>query len=175
MSDKFDKYDDILDEADLNGDGKIDDTEMLDLFDLLEEQTDAAGRRRFSSAKSPRRNNRDPYDDERRLFSPVKSSRPDDDEDDDREFDDDEEDEEEIELERDRSLDAKLGKYSQKIDEMIAELQKLRDAEEKFIDEGYETYGDTDRYEQAEENVNRLDDAISDLNDASFSIRMAGM
>ena len=105
----------------------------------------------------------------------MKSSRPDDDEDDDREFDDDEEDEEEIELERDRSLDAKLGKYSQKIDEMIAELQKLRDAEEKFIDEGYETYGDTDRYEQAEENVNRLDDAISDLNDASFSIRMAGM
>ncbi len=86
---------------------------------------------------------------------------------------DDDEDEDEIELDRDDSLDAKLRKYQQRIDAMIDELHRILDAEEEFVDDGYDKYGETDRYEQAENNVSNLEDAISNLEDASFSLGMA--
>ena len=180
MYDDEDRIGDITDEADLNGNGRIDDNERWDFFDLLEEENDAAGRRSSSSARSSRHSDNSEYDDdfdftERMRFSSAKSSDPDDDDDDYDEDDEDDEDEEEIELDRDDSLDAKLLGYRQKIDQMITELQRILDAEEEFVDEGCEKYGDTDRYEQAEENVNYLEDAISDLEDASFSIGMAAI
>ncbi len=174
-----DKIGDIIDEADLNGNGEIDVNERWDFFDLLEEEIDAAGRRSSSSARSSLRSNKtyDDYSDvtERGRFSSAKSSYPDDDDDDDYDDYDEDEDEEEIELDRDGSLDAKLLKYRTKIDEIIKELQQILDEEERFVEEGSDKYGDTDRYEQAEENVNYLDDAISDLEDASFCIEMAAI
>ena len=59
-------------------------------------------------------------------------------------------------------------------DAMIEELQQILDGEEEFVDDGYDKYGDTDRYEQAENIVNNLGDAISDLENASFSLGMSG-
>ena len=94
--------------------------------------------------------------------------------DDDEEEEDDFEDDEEIELDRDYSLDARLQEYQHKIDALIDELQEILDAEEEFVDDGYDKYGETDRYEQAENIVNNLGDAISSLEDASFNINMAG-
>ena len=52
-----DELEDLWDEADLNGDGKIDDKEQWSFFDLLEEEMDAADRRRSASARPSRRDN----------------------------------------------------------------------------------------------------------------------
>ena len=144
--------------ADFNADGKVDDFE-LGLFHHMMDEEDKAiseGKGFFGSASS------------RVSFSVTFGSDDDDDEDED-EFDDDEE----IELDRDDSLDAKLQEYQQRIDAMIEELRQILDAEEEFVDDAYDKYGETDRYEQAENNVSNLEDAISNLEDASSNLGMA--
>ena len=144
---------------DFNGDGQVDIFESGLFFHMMQEEDEA-----ISKGKG--------------LFGSVSSSisidfGSDDDEDEEDDFEDDED--EVVELDRDYSLDARLREYQHKIDALIDELQEILDEEEEFVDDGYDKYGETDRYEQAENIVNYLSDAISDLENASFSIGMAAI
>ena len=143
---------------DFNGDGQVDIFESGLFFHMMQEEDEA-----ISKGKG--------------LFGSVSSSisidfGSDDDEDEEDDFEDDED--EVVELDRDYSLDATLQEYQHKIDALIDELQQILDEEEEFVDDGYDKYGETDRYEQAENIVNNLGDAISSLEDASFNLGMAG-
>ena len=152
------KENEYIPRADYDLDGKVDDFEMgLFLHEMEEEdKAIAEGKAFFGSASS------------QVSFAVTIDSDEEDDE-----AEDEFEDEEEIELDRDYSLDAKLQEYQQRIDAMIDELHQILDAEEEFVDDGYDKYGETDRYEQAENNVSNLEETISNLEDASFNLGMA--
>ena len=146
---------------DFNGDGQVDIFESGLFFHMMQEEDEAIskgkglfGSKSVSSSIS------------------ITFGSDDDDEDEEDDFEDDED--EVVELDRDYSLDAKLQEYQHRIDALIDELQEILDAEEEFVDDGYDKYGETDRYEQAENIVSNLGDAISSLEDASFNINMAG-
>lgn len=167
-----DELEDLMDEADLNGDGRIDDKEQWSFFDVLEEEMDAAKRRRSASARPSHRDNakKRPGITERRGFFSAISLDPDDDDEADY-YDEDEF----VVMDRDHALDAKLKEYRRRIDEIVNELQKICKKEEEFIQNASEKYEETDRYEQAEDNANYLSDAISELEDASFNLGMASI
>ena len=77
---------------------------------------------------------------------------------------------EDVDLERDEQVEQRIADLQHKIDALIEEVQVVLDAEQGFYDECYEEDEENDRYQQAEENIDALENAISYLEDASSSL-----
>ena len=145
-----------------------DDYEEDELSLFLNEESDGLGA--SSRKKAPRREPSEQgtfFAARKRPFTFEDDEDEDEDEDD---FDDEDEDEDEVELDRDENLDLLLAEYREKINGLIKELQKIIDSEQGFIDREYDTYGSTERFAQAEDNVSCLESAILDLDMASSEL-----